>query len=69
MLCTYVVKFPNSENYPEFTEFTKNNGHVSSIVYRIERSWTKGYATLIFVYKYKLGLEAISLTELAREQG
>ena len=30
-------------------EFIKNNGHVSPIVYRIERSWTKGHATLIFV--------------------
>ena len=26
----------------------KNNGNVSLIVYRIERSWTKGHATLIF---------------------
>ena len=29
-------------------EFTKNNGHVSPIVYRIERSWTKRHVTLIF---------------------
>ena len=29
-------------------EFTKNNGHDSPIVNRIERSWTKGHATFIF---------------------
>ena len=47
----------------------KNNGLVSPIVYRIEQQlWTKGHATLIFA-DYKRGLEAISLTELARGQG
>ena len=30
-------------------EFTKNNGHDSPIVYRIERSWTNEHATMIFV--------------------
>ena len=32
-------------NIHKQAEFTKNNGHVSSNVYRIERSWTKGHAT------------------------
>ena len=29
-------------------EFTKNNGHVSPIVYSLEWSLTKGHATLMF---------------------
>ena len=40
---------------------------VSPISYRIERSWTKKHATLIFAL-YKRGLEAISLTERALGQ-
>ena len=36
-------------NIHKQAEFMKNNGHVSSIVYRIERSLTKGHATLIYV--------------------
>ena len=35
-------------NIHKEAEFTKNNAHVSPILYRIERSWTKGNATLIF---------------------
>lgn len=35
------------------TEFTKNNGDISPIVYRIDWSWTKGHATLYFAFTYK----------------
>ena len=35
-------------NIHKQAEFTKINGHVSPIVYRIERSSTKRHATLIF---------------------
>ena len=34
-------------NIHKQTEFTKNSGLVSPIVYRIEQSWTKEHATLI----------------------
>ena len=34
-------------NIHKQAKFTKHTGHVSPIVYRIERSWTKGHATLI----------------------
>ena len=58
-----MLKFTNKLNSQ------KNNGLVSPIVYRIEQQlWTKGHATLILA-DHKSGLEAISLTELARDSG
>ena len=47
-------------------EVTKSNGYVIPIVYRIERSWTKGHETLILHNinagsKLSRGLEAIEV--------
>ena len=49
-------------NKHEQAEFTKINGHVSPIVYRIERLWTKGHATLIFAsYRASPGAGVVRL--------
>ena len=53
ILCKYLI-FTNKLNSQ------KNNGHVSPVVYRIERSWTKGHANE-FLHNIKRGLEAIAV--------
>ena len=45
-------------NIHKQAELTKTNGHVSPIAYRIEWSWTKGYAAIHF-RKTKVGTSAI----------